>query len=288
MAGELVKQDCVSLAIDNNFIDSLSAQLKIKEELGLTYPKDYNPTNELTAAYLILKETVDSNKKPVLESCSKASIASTLMDMVTNGVSMQKKQCYPIAFRGKLKCMISVYGNTCIARRYGLKEINAMCIYEGDVFEYEIINGKVVVTKHSQDFININTDKIIGAYATAIMNDGTNYTEVMNLDMIKKAWSQGYVGESHKKFTDQMAEKTVKNRCLKYIIRTYGEANVADYVDKTEDIETVDIVAENVNYETTTYANSEEFVINAPEEIENTQDGNIVEEQIDDIPDILM
>lgn len=285
MANEVAKQDVdyTSLAIDNDFIDGLSAQLKIKEKTGLTYPKDYNPTNELTAAYLILKETVDSNHKPVLESCSRNSIAATLLEMATSGVSMQKKQCYPIAYKGKLKCQMSVYGNTCIARRYGLKEINAMCIYEGDKFNYAIENGKIVVNTHLQDFKNINTDKIIGAYATAVMQDGTVYTEVMNLDMIKKAWSQGYGGEVHKKFTDQMCMKTVKNRCLKYIIRTYGEATASDFIDKSDDIESVDVVADNVAYEIDEQANTEDFTVEEAKEPEKVE-GEIVEE---DIPAIL-
>lgn len=285
MANEVAKQDVdyTGLAVDNNFIDGLSAQLKIKEQTGLTFPKDYNPTNELTAAYLILKETVDSNHKPVLESCSKNSIASTLLEMVTNGVSMQKKQCYPIAYKGKLKCQMSVYGNTCVARRYGLKEINAMCIYQGDKFNYAIENGKIVVKTHEQNFENINTDKIIGAYATAVMQDGTVYTEVMNLDMIKKAWSQGYGGDVHKKFTDQMCMKTVKNRCLKYIIRTYGEATASEFIDKSDDIESADIVADNVAYEIDEQANTEDFVVEEAKEPEKVE-GEIVEE---DIPAIL-
>lgn len=285
MANEVAKQevDYTSLAIDNDFIDGLSAQLKIKEQTGLTYPKDYNPTNELTAAYLILKETVDNNHKPVLESCSRNSIAATLLEMATSGVSMQKKQCYPIAYKGKLKCQMSVYGNTCIARRYGLKEINAMCIYQGDKFNYAIVNGKIVVKTHEQNFENINTDKIIGAYATAVMQDGTVYTEVMNLDMIKKAWSQGYGGDVHKKFTDQMCMKTVKNRCLKYIIRTYGEATASEFIDKSDDIESADIVADNVAYEIDEQANTEDFTVEEAKEPEKVE-GEVVEE---DIPAIL-
>ena len=285
MANEVAKQDVdyTSLAVDNKFIDGLCEQLKIKEATGLTYPQDYNPTNELNAAYLILKETMDSNHKPVLESCSKNSIAATLLEMVTSGVSMQKKQCYPIAYKGKLKCQMSVYGNTCIARRYGLKEINAMCIYEGDKFNYAIENGKIEVKTHLQNFENINTDKIIGAYATAVMQDGTVYTEVMNLDMIKKAWSQGYGGDVHKKFTDQMCMKTVKNRCLKYIIRTYGEATASEFIDKSDDIESADIVADNVAYEIDEQANTEDFTVEEVKEPEKVE-GEIVEE---DIPAIL-
>lgn len=281
---EVSNMDCTSLAVDNKFIDSLSKQIKQKQELGLTFPKDYNPDNELLSAYLILKETVDSNKKPVLQSCSSASIASTLMDMVTSGVSMQKKQCYPIAYKGKLKCQMSVYGNTCVARRYGLEEINAMCIYKDDIFSYAIDSGKIVVKEHQQKLENISPDKIIGAYATAIMKDGTVYTELMNLDMIRKAWSQGYGGDVAKKFTDQMAMKTVKNRCLKYIIRTFGEPT--DSEEKSEDIENTDVIADNVDYEIETNANAEEF--NVADEVETTTVDEIVEgEVVDDIPTIL-
>ena len=105
-----------SLVVNNAFVDGLVAQLQQKEKFGLTFPKGYNYANELMGAYLILKETYDNNKKCVLESCSQVSIANTLMDMVTMGLSMQKKQCYPVAYGGKLQCQVSVYGNTCVAR----------------------------------------------------------------------------------------------------------------------------------------------------------------------------
>ena len=82
------------LVVNNAFVDGLVVQLQEKEKYGLAFPKDYNYSNELMGAYLILKETQDANKKPVLESCSQVSITNTLMDMVTLGVSMQKKQCY--------------------------------------------------------------------------------------------------------------------------------------------------------------------------------------------------
>ena len=276
MSTEIVNQDNMALAIDNKFIDDLSAQIREKEKCGLTFPSDYNPTNELTAAYLILKETVDSNKNPVLKSCSRGSIASALMNMVTSGVSMAKKQCYPIAYKGKLQCQMSVYGNTCIARRYGLKEINALCIYQGDDFKYRIENGKIIVESHVQDFMNIDTSKIIGAYAVATMQDGSQYTELMNMDMIRKAWSKGYgSGGTHKDFTDQMCMKTVKNRCLKYIIRTYGEPTVSDFVEQSNDIEDTDVIAANVEYEIQTEANKEKFVLD--DDVESVS-GEVVEE----------
>ena len=133
------------LIVNNAFIDGLSAQLEKKKEYGLTFPADYNPTNALMGAYLVLKETNDKNGKCVLESCSQASIANTLMDMVTMGLSMQKKQCYPIAYGGKLQCQISYHGHKAMAHRYGAKTINAEVIYEGDTFKYHLENGRKIL-----------------------------------------------------------------------------------------------------------------------------------------------
>ena len=270
------------LVVNNSFIDGLVVQLQTKEKFGLTFPKDYNYQNELMGAYLILKETQDANKKPVLESCTQVSIANTLMDMVTLGVSMQKKQCYPVAYGGKLQCQISVYGNTCIARRYGLKAIDAMCIYDGDEFKYHIENARIVVDSHTQDFLHINKDKINGAYAIATMDDGSTYVELMNMDMIKQAWKQGFGYKengsgTHQKFTDQMAMKTVKNRALKYIIRTYGTQAVAGSYDNFEETETDDRVVMDVQHDISENANSEDFIVGEPEVAETVENPQTVE-----------
>lgn len=276
-----------SLIVNNTFVDGLINQLQVKEKYGLSFPKGYNYNNELMGAYLILKETLDSNKKPVLESCSQISIANTLMDMVTMGVSMQKKQCYPIAYGGKLSCQVSVYGNTCIARNFGLKDINAICIFEGDKFKHHIENAKIVIDEHEQDFMNIDTDKIKGAYAICTMADGTQYVELMNMNMIKRAWQQGFGYKkdgngTHQKFTDQMCEKTVKNRALKYIIRTYGTQAVSDAYDNVEVAENADKVVESVQHDIETEANTVDFEPDTtPEKVE----GEVVNEE--DLPDFM-
>ena len=264
-----------SMVVNNAFIDGLSAQLSEKVKYGLSFPKDYNYSNELMGAYLILKETQDKDGQSVLQTCSQASIANTLMDMVTMGVSMQKKQCYPVAYKGKLQCQMSVYGNTCIARRYGLENISAVCIYEGDDFEYHIEDAEIVIDKHTQDFMNIDNDKIIGAYAIAKMADGTKHVELMNMNMIKKSWSQGFGYKEgsgvHEKFKDQMAMKTVKNRCLKYIIRTFGTQAVSDYMDKAEEFESEDIVAGSVDYDVEQNMATEDFMPEPTSKVEKVE-----------------
>ena len=251
------------LSVNNAFIDGLTAQLKQKQEYGLTFPSDYNPTNALMGAYLILKETTDKNGKSVLETCSQASIANSLMDMVTMGLSMQKKQCYPIAYGGKLQCQVSYHGNKAMAHRYGAKTINAEVIYEGDTFQYHIENGVKVLDKHEQDFKNIDLDKIVGAYCIITMVDGSKYMEVMNIQQIKTAWKKGYGYKegsgTHKEFTDMMAKKTVTSRACKQIVQQYGDVFAVEGMEKAEELADVDTVAEDVAYDIEQNANTVEF-----------------------------
>lgn len=247
--------------IAKDFTEGMVIEIKQKEKFGLTFPENYNYTNELMSAMLILQDTVDMNKKPVLQSCSRASIENALINMVTDGLSMRKKQCYPVAYAGKLSCQPSVYGATCVARRYGLLDIEAEVIYEGDTFNYTIVNGKKTITEHIQEIGNIDNDKIKGAYAIAFLKDGTSKVEIMTIEQIKTAWKQGFGYKEngngvHQKFTDQMAKKTVKNRLLKSINNTYsGFGRDDDY----EEISHEEMVEQDVAYDIEQSANSVDF-----------------------------
>lgn len=273
------------LIVNNPFIDGLSAQLREKQEYGLTFPADYNPTNALMGAYLILKETTDKSGKSVLETCSQTSIANSLMDMVTMGLSMQKKQCYPIAYGGKLNCQVSYHGHKAMAHRYGAVDINAEVIYEGDVFEYHIENGRKVLDKHEQSFMNINLDKILGAYCVIKLSDGSTYMEVMNMNQIKTAWKKGFGYKegsgTHKEFTDMMAKKTVTSRACKQIVQQYGDVFVTSGMENAEKLENVDVVVEDVKYDIDKNANTEEFV---PEPVEEPVEVIEVVDESDEEP----
>lgn len=261
------------LVVNNAFIDGLSMQLQEKTKYGLSFPADYNPTNALMGAYLIMKETTDKNGKCILESCSQTSIANSLMDMATLGLNASKKQGYFIAYGGKCQFQKSYFGNITLARRNGLKTINAEIIYDGDTFKYHIENGMKVIDIHEQDFMNIDNDKILGAYAVAVMDDGRKVVEVMNINQLKKAWNQRMGGlkedanSTHMKFKDQMAKKTVINRLCKLIGNTSTDGNISEISDRLDEVAEVDVVAEDVAYEIESNANQVEF-----EEVVEPQD----------------
>ena len=261
------------LVVNNAFIDGLSMQLQEKTKYGLSFPADYNPTNALMGAYLIMKETTDKNGKCILESCSQASIANSLMDMATLGLNASKKQGYFIAYGGKCQFQKSYFGNITLARRNGLKTINAEIIYDGDTFKYHIENGMKVIDVHEQDFMNIDNDKILGAYAVAVMDDGRKVVEVMNINQLKKAWNQRMGGlkedanSTHMKFKDQMAKKTVINRLCKLIGNTSADGNISEISDRLDEVADEDMVAEDVAYEIENNANQVDF-----EEVVEPQD----------------
>lgn len=269
---EVGKQQA-GLIVNNAFIDGLSMQLQEKTKYGLTFPSDYNPTNALMSAYLIMKETTDKNGKCILESCSQNSIANSLMDMATLGLNAGKKQGYFIAYGGKCQFQKSYFGNITLAKRNGLRKISAEIIYEGDTFKYHIEDGVKVIDMHEQDFMNIDVDKIKGAYAVGIMSDGSKIVEVMNIAQLKKAWNQRMgglkedVSSTHTKFRDQMAKKTVINRLCKLIGNTSTDGNISEISDRLDEQENVDIVAENVAFEIEQNANQVEFETNVDAEV---------------------
>lgn len=291
---ELVEQgkQNAALIVNNQLIDALSAQLKEKQQYGLTFPADYNPTNALTGAYLIMKETIDKNGKSILESCSQTSIANSLMDMVTLGLNANKKQGYFIAYAGKCQFQKSYFGNITLAQRNGLKNISAEIIYEGDSFKYHIEDGMKVIDEHEQDFMNVDVDKIKGAYAVAIMDDGRKIVEIMNICQLRKAWNQRMGGlkddasSTHKKFADQMAKKTVINRLCKVIANTSTDGNISEISDRLDrERMDVDVVAEDVQHDISENANSVPFedmeVVDA-----EVVDAEIVENK-SDMPDFM-
>lgn len=273
-----------ALVVNNAFIDGLSEQLKEKQQYGLSFPTDYNPANALMGAYLIMKETVDKNGKNILESCSQASIANSLMDMVTLGLNASKKQGYFISYGGKCQFQKSYFGNITLAKRNGLESVNAEIIYKDDEFKYHIEDGMKVIDSHKQDFMNIDNDKIVGAYAVGVMADGRKVVEVMNINQLKKAWNQRMGGlkedasSTHMKFKDQMAKKTVINRLCKMIGNTSTDGNIAEVSDRLDELENVDRVAADVQHDIQENANKTEFVDVEAEVVETSETPEFMEE----------
>lgn len=244
----------------------ISAQVLSKVEAfqqsgELRLPKDYSAENALKSAYLILSEQKNSQNKPVLEVCSKESIANALLKMVVWGLSPMKKQCDFIPYGDKLECSPEYTGNIALAKRFGgLKDIKARAIFEGDTFTFEVdpATGRTKIIEHKQTLESLGSKNVKGAYAVLTMVDGTVDVEVMSMQMIRDSWNQGATkgnSPAHKNFPDQMAMKTVINRACKPLIRTSDDSILFD--DDTESGPAKNRVDEDVNNEIKQNANRE-------------------------------
>jgi recombination protein RecT len=244
---------------ERNVTDGVLSRVQALTSKGdLVIPKNYSAENALKSAWLILQGVQDKNFKPALEVCTKDSIANALMDMVVQGLNPVKKQCYFVVYGTKLTLMRSYMGTAAVTKRLkGVKDVYAQIIYEKDEFEFELDldTGLKKITKHKQSFENIDPEKIKGAYAVVVKDDGKNYVEVMNISQIKKSWAQGAAkGNSgaHNNFSDEMAKKSVINRACKMFINTSDDSDVLlEIFDRTDDekaYEERDLV-NNVEYE---------------------------------------
>jgi recombination protein RecT len=222
----------------------------------LHLPDNYSAPNALKSAWLMLQNTLDKDKKPVLEVCTNASIANALLDMVVQGLNPSKMQCYFIAYGRVLTLSRSYMGNVAISLRVdtSLEDIFAECVYEGDVIEYNILLGQRNITSHTQSLENVKKDNIVAAYAVAVTKEGVvKRTELMTMDEIKAAWSQSKIkpvsekgtikaGSTHDKFSAEMAKKTVTNRMTKRIISKSDDATLATKVIEST-LRTMDLAA---------------------------------------------
>jgi recombination protein RecT len=242
-AGKKPQETSPLEVLQKNVADAVLVKIShFQQAKDIRLPADYSPENALKSAWLILLETKNSNKEPVLEKCTKESIANSLLNMVLQGLNPVKKQCDFIAYGDRLVMQREYHGTVALAKRFGgVKKVAGNVIYEDDTFEYTLdsVSGFKKVIKHEQSFENIDLNKIRGAYATLTLDDGNCYVEIMNIDQIRQSWKQGATkGQSpaHMNFPDQMAIKTVIGRACKLFISTSDdEALFDDLVPEAKD-----------------------------------------------------
>ena len=226
--------------VKKDTVDVVAEKVRHFQENGeIHFPANYSPENALKSAWLTLQETKDKNGKPVLQTCTRDSIANSLLNMVVQGLNPIKNQGYFIAFGQQLVFMRSYFGTMAVTKRVtGAKDIFAQVVYKGDDFEYEIVNGRKEITKHVQKIENVNGENILAAYCTIVFDGGRRYTEIMTMDEIRRAWdmSRTKAGKTHKEFPQEMAKKTVINRTCKIYLNSSDDSNlVIEHFNQTDE-----------------------------------------------------
>ncbi|XQY90675.1 recombinase RecT [Metabacillus sp. HB246100] len=250
--------------IQKDITESVNKKLGELQKEGLVVPPNYNASNALKSAFFKLQEVKDRNGKPALEVCTRESIANSLLNMVVQGLSPAKTQCYFIVYSNQLQLNRSYFGTQAVLKRLtNVKDIWANVIFDGDVFDYEIDGGREKLVKHETNFLNRDND-ILGAYAVVKTNDDEEILTVMTRKEIDASWGQSKTSQSvHKKFPQEMAKRTVINRAAKAFINTSDDSDLLveainnsteneyekDRVDVTPEAEVQQQIEENANSE---------------------------------------
>ena len=200
----------------------LSRVEEMKKEQGLSLPKHYNAGNALNSAFLVLQ------KIKGIERATPASKSKALLDMVLQGLSPAKDQCYFIIYGNELQMQRSYFGTVAAVKRLdGVKKVRAEVVHEDDEFEIGSDEDmELVVKKFTPKFEN--QDKpIIGAFAMIKTDEGTDFT-VMTKKEIDQSWAQTRQKNNRvqQNFGQEMAKRTVLNRAAKMFINTSDDSDL--------------------------------------------------------------
>lgn len=262
----------LNLVEEKNITDGILNRVTVMTaKEGLKLPKNYSPSNALKFAYLDLKQNN-------LLNTDKEALAASLLNMCVQGLSPQKKQCYFINYGGKVQLMRSYHGDRAVAILAGLaKDIQAYVIYEGDEVNitYEAETNYLQV-EHKTDFSHWN-NKIVGAYAVAVMPDGSKRYDLMTYERIRKSWNMSS-NKSNNKLQDQFDTDACQRTVTRHLVKNlFNQSNddslVADsYFESEANIKDAETEREEIKYD-------ESQILEAQVEETGTIKPNIEEEQ---------
>lgn len=296
MTNNLAMQNQQSRGIIEKVSDRIEA---MKDEEGLALPANYSAQNALQAASLKLQSVKGRDGRPALTSCTQASVATALLDMVIQGLSPAKNQCYFIVYGNELQMQRSYFGTIAALKRLdSVEDIDAQVVHRGDKFEIGADEvGHIIVAKFEPSFANLDKE-LIGAFAFIKLTNGrTDYT-VMTKRQIDTSWSQSRNRQNRvqEKFSDEMAKRTVLNRAAKMFINTSddsdlltGSINAAteaeyeepkDVTATTEEESSTQLLADFKKTQETDKKNDTPQGPEKPVENDKSEDGEIIESDI--------
>ncbi|HGD1864822.1 TPA: recombinase RecT [Streptococcus agalactiae] len=204
---------------------------QMKDSDGLMIAPKYSVSNALSSAYYALKNGNLLNK-------DQDSIYNALLDMVTQGLSPAKNQCYFVPYGNAVKLTRSYFGTMKVVKQLPeVKDIYAEVIYKGDEFKIKNENGRKVFVSHDTDWMNADNE-IVGAYCIIEKEDSEKILTVMTKKEIDKSWSKAKTKNVQNDFPQEMAKRTVINRAAKQFFNTSDDNDLfVDAVNRTTENE---------------------------------------------------
>ena len=256
---------------------SVAARIGEMQNEGLMIAPNYSVSNALSSAYYALK---NSNSGNLLQQCTQDSVYNALLEMVTQGLSPAKKQCYFIKYGSDVQLRMSYFGTIKVTKDLQeVKDVTANVVYEGDTLDVAVENGRKKLVKHETDWRNAD-NPIIAAYCIITRTDGEEFFEVMTKKQIDKSWSKAKTKNVQIDFPDQMAMRTVINRAAKMFINTSNDSDlfagainntIADEYDNGRQVKEAEPVREEAEILDSILGASEEVTEKPKKEVINQE-----------------
>lgn len=209
----------------------------IVSEKSVASFKEKLPTHIIPEKYIGSIKSVIA-KNPDLLQCTPESIIQSAMTAAQLGIipNTPMQLAYLIPYKRECQFQISYRGLITLARRSGaLKNVEANCIYENDVYDIELGSTSSITHKPN---ITGDRGKLLAVYCIISLNNGSNQITFMTkaeIDAIRKRSKTSNYGPWVNDY-EEMAKKTVVKRAFKTVdlseeIYNAMEADNAEYID---------------------------------------------------------
>jgi len=211
------------VAMQKELTEKVGRRVAVMEQEGLALPKNYSWQNALKSAFFEL------DKVRGIENCTQPSIANSLLNMITQGLSPAKTQCYFIAYDKELQMQRSYFGTVAALKRLeDIDKISAEVIHEGDTFEIGSNDEMETIIKKFEPKFENQDKPLVGAFAMIKKTDGTVSFTIMTKKEIDQSWrqSRNKTNMVQQNFSQEMAKRTVLNRAAKMFINTSDDSDL--------------------------------------------------------------
>lgn len=236
---------------------------RLKAEINLAdYHDAYTIDTAMQAVAIIFQENNGFQK------CTPESKYKAVLSMVCQGLNPLKGQCSFVPYGNQLQLLRDYSGSIMVAKREDkrIAAINSKVVREGDIFDFEIVNGCYQIAKHKPTIKSLN-GHIIAAYAIAIGHKGEVIDcDVMSYEDIRKTWKNAQLkykgepvvrqdgslhpGSNHAKYPEKMTTKTVVHRLCRSIIKSSGNEQISEVADLDDEYVEAEVAPEPAEIKT--------------------------------------
>ena len=173
---------------------------------------------------------------PDLQNADRASLFGSIVRLAQDGLLPDGREAAIVMFGGKAQAMPMIAGVLKKIRQSGdVAKVSAQVVHELDEFVWSLGFDEDVT--HNPPPLDKPRGKVIGAYATAVLKDGSRLLEVMSLEEINQVRnvSRAKGNGPWVQWFGEMARKTVMRRLSK---RLPMSTDIEDFVERDETLPT--------------------------------------------------